>query len=51
VTEALELWLKQREEAERIAQYEAGYRRHPERLVAVKAYERASLETFTKESW
>ena len=51
ILQALQLWLDRLEESEKIAQYEAGYRRVPEDRAALKAYERAAVGSLSKESW
>ena len=51
ILQALQLWLDRLEESEKVAQYEAGYRKVPEDRVSLKAYEHASGDAFSKESW
>jgi len=51
ILQALRLWLDRLEEAEQVARYEAGYRKTPEDLASLKAYERAASATLSKESW
>ena len=49
VVEALEAWLKGREEEEMVRQYVEGYRRHPESKAEAKAWTRIAARAFHKD--
>jgi metal-responsive CopG/Arc/MetJ family transcriptional regulator len=51
IRETIRLWKGEREKKKLIKIYEEGYRRVPENLTVIEAWEKASLSTFTSEEW
>lgn len=51
VSEAIRLLRDKSEKERMIRLYEEGYRRHPERLPEMKAFEKASLDVLSPEDW
>jgi Arc/MetJ-type ribon-helix-helix transcriptional regulator len=51
VRETIRLWKEEREKKRLVRVYEEGYKRVPENLTAIEAWERASLSSFTSEEW
>jgi hypothetical protein len=51
VLSALRFWKEARERDRMVRQYEEGYRRVPENLPELEAWERASAPAFGKEEW
>ncbi len=51
ITQALQSWLKERQEREQIRRYVEGYRRHPESKAEAKAWTRLAAESFHKDPW
>jgi metal-responsive CopG/Arc/MetJ family transcriptional regulator len=51
VREAISLWKKSREMEKLIKNYEDGYRRVPENPQEIRAWEKASLASFSQEEW
>jgi len=49
--EALRLWLRRKEQAFLIGEYEAGYRRSPETKEEVRAAQAAALRVLSEEEW
>lgn len=50
-TEALSLWLRQKEEQKLEERYLKGYQRKPERVIDVEPLFRTGLSSFTPEHW
>ena len=51
IRETIKLWKEEREKKKLVKIYEEGYRRIPENLTAMEAWEKASLSTFSSEEW
>lgn len=51
ITEAIRLLRDKEEKARLIRLYEEGYRKHPETLPEIKAYEQAAFEVLSPEDW
>ena len=51
ICEALKLLTKRRKMEKLIKLYEDGYRKIPEKPVEIKAWEKASLESFSDKEW
>jgi hypothetical protein len=52
VAQAIRFWLQQRKNEQMIKRYQEGYRRKPERVVDLMAFEKAELEVLgTEENW
>jgi metal-responsive CopG/Arc/MetJ family transcriptional regulator len=51
VRETIKLWKEEREKRELVKIYEEGYKRVPENLTVIEAWERASSSSFTSEEW
>lgn len=51
ILQALQAWLKDRQEREQIRRYIDGYRRHPESKAEAKAWTRLAAESFHKDPW
>jgi metal-responsive CopG/Arc/MetJ family transcriptional regulator len=51
VQEALRLWLQAQQQAARIRQYEAGYRKRPESEAEVRAAEAAAVRLLASQEW
>jgi metal-responsive CopG/Arc/MetJ family transcriptional regulator len=51
LTQALRLWLRERDEEERQKQYVEGYLKKPEKASEVEPFFRAGLASLSKESW
>ena len=51
ISEALNLWLRQKEEEELEAKYVNGYKKKPENASASKPLFHAGLSSFTEEEW
>jgi metal-responsive CopG/Arc/MetJ family transcriptional regulator len=51
IREAINLWKEQRQKKKLVKIYEEGYKRIPENLSAIEAWEKASLSAFTLEEW
>ena len=49
VREAIQLWKEEREKRKLIKIYEEGYKRVPENLATIEAWERAALGSFSEE--
>ncbi|MCJ7579121.1 MAG: ribbon-helix-helix protein, CopG family [Candidatus Aminicenantes bacterium] len=49
VREAIKLWKEEKEKKKLIKIYEEGYKRVPENLATIEAWERASLSSFSEE--
>jgi len=49
VREAIKLWKEEREKRKLIKIYEEGYKKVPENLATIEAWERASLSSFSEE--
>ena len=49
IDKAIRFWLGSREQEELIKQYQDGYRKKPESLEEVEAFEQASAEAFKEE--
>jgi hypothetical protein len=51
VLEATKAWKEVKEREKLIKIYEEGYKRVPENLVDIQAWEKAALSSFSKEEW
>lgn len=51
IAEAVQAWLKRREEEKAIRQYIEGYRKHPESKKEAKAWTRLAADSFHKDPW
>ncbi len=51
IRETLKLWKEEKEKKRLIRIYEEGYKRVPENLEAIEAWEKASISTFSPEEW
>jgi len=51
IRETLRLWKKAKEEEKLVSVYEEGYKRVPEDLPVVEAWEKASLSSLSREEW
>ena len=51
IRETIKLWKEEREKKKLVKIYEEGYRRIPENLTAMEAWEKASLSMFSSEEW
>ena len=51
IRETIKLWKEEREKKKLVKIYEDGYRRIPENLTAMEAWEKASLCAFSSEEW
>jgi len=51
ILEAFKLWKKEKERERLIKIYEEGYKKVPENLMNIEAWERASLSVFSHEEW
>lgn len=51
IRETLRLWKKTKEEEKLVRVYEEGYKRVPENLANIEAWEKASFNSFSREKW
>lgn len=51
ITEAIRLLRDKEEKTRLIRLYEEGYRKHPENVAEIKAYEKAAFEVLSPEDW
>lgn len=51
VAEAIRFFKEFRKKKKLVRLYEEGYKKTPEKLTDIKAWERVSAETFSKEGW
>ena len=51
IRKAINLWKEQRQKKKLVKIYEEGYKRIPENLSTIEAWEKASLSAFTPEEW
>ena len=51
IRETIKLWKEQREKKKLVKIYEEGYRRIPENISAIEAWEKASRSALTAEEW
>jgi Arc/MetJ-type ribon-helix-helix transcriptional regulator len=51
IRETLRLWKKTKEEEKLVRVYEEGYKRVPEKVEEIKAWEKASLSSLSREEW
>ena len=51
IRETLRLWKKAKEEEKLVSVYEEGYKRVPEDLPVVEAWEKVSLSSLSREEW
>jgi Arc/MetJ-type ribon-helix-helix transcriptional regulator len=51
IRETLRLWKKAKEEEKLVRVYREGYKRVPENLADVEAWEKASLSSMSREEW
>ena len=51
ILEAIRAWKDKREKEKLTKTYEDGYKRIPESLNDIKAWEKASLSVFSQEEW
>jgi metal-responsive CopG/Arc/MetJ family transcriptional regulator len=51
VRETIRHWKEEREKRNLAKAYEEGYKRVPENLTAIEAWEKVSLSSFTSEEW
>ena len=51
IRETIKLWKGEKEKERLIKIYEDGYKRIPENLTAIEAWEKASLSAFSSEEW
>jgi len=51
IRETIKLWKEDREKKRLVKIYEEGYKRVPENLTAIEAWEKVSLNTLALEEW
>jgi len=51
ILEAFRFWKEAKEKEKLVRIYEEGYKRIPEKLIYVEAWEKASLSAFSEEEW
>jgi len=51
ILEAIKFWREAREKEKLVKIYEEGYKRLPENLTNIEAWEKASLNAFSQEEW
>jgi hypothetical protein len=51
ILEAIKLWKEAKERERLVRIYEEGYKRAPENLRNIEAWEKASLSVFSQEEW
>lgn len=51
VRETVKLWKEEKEKKRLIKAYEDGYKKVPENLAKIEAWEKASLSSFSPEEW
>lgn len=51
ILEAIKLWKEEKERERLVKIYKEGYKRFPENLMNIEAWEKASLSTFSHEEW
>lgn len=51
ILEAIKLWKETKEKEKLVRIYEEGYKRVPENLTNIEAWEKASLSAFSQEEW
>lgn len=51
ILEAIKLWKETKEKEKLVRIYEEGYKRVPENLTNIEAWEKASLSAFSHEEW
>ncbi|MDH7514019.1 MAG: ribbon-helix-helix protein, CopG family [Clostridiales bacterium] len=51
IREAIRVWKETRERERMVRIYEEGYKRIPENLSEIEAWEKASLSSFSREEW
>jgi Ribbon-helix-helix protein, copG family. len=51
VRETVKLWKEEKEKKRLIKAYEDGYKKVPENLANIEAWEKASLSSFSPEEW
>ncbi len=49
IDKAIRFWLNHREQAELVKRYQEGYRKKPESIQEIEAFEKASAEAFKSE--
>ena len=51
ILEAIQFWKEAKEKEKLVRIYEEGYKRIPENLTNIEAWEKASLSAFSQEEW
>lgn len=51
ILEAIKFWKEAKEKEKLVRIYEEGYKRVPENLTNIEAWEKASLSAFSQEEW
>lgn len=51
ILEAIQFWKEAKEKEKLVRIYEEGYKRVPENLTNIEAWEKASLSAFSQEEW
>ncbi len=51
ILEAIKFWKEAKEKEKLVRIYEEGYKRLPENLTNIEAWEKASLSAFSQEEW
>jgi metal-responsive CopG/Arc/MetJ family transcriptional regulator len=51
IRETIRLWKEEKEKERLVKAYEDGYKKVPENLAVVEAWEKASLSAFSSEEW
>jgi len=51
IREAFKLWKEKKKDEKLIKIYEEGYKKVPENLTNIEAWERVSLSSFSREEW
>ena len=51
IRQTVKLWKEEKEKKRMVKVYEDGYKRVPENLASIEAWEKASLSAFSSEEW
>ncbi|MDH4268421.1 MAG: ribbon-helix-helix domain-containing protein [Deltaproteobacteria bacterium] len=51
IRQTVKLWKEEKEKKRLVKVYEDGYKRVPENLASIEAWEKASLSAFSSEEW
>ncbi|MBM4334264.1 MAG: ribbon-helix-helix protein, CopG family [Deltaproteobacteria bacterium] len=51
IRQTVKLWKEEKEKKKLVKVYEDGYKRVPENLASIEAWEKASLSAFSSEEW